>query len=155
MRNPLAKPKGLGPEYAAQFRDQSVAAAYPNRPPYPPEVFDILLGLVRDEPPVVLDLGCGTGDISRGLAPYGMRVDAVDPSSAMLESGQALPGGRHPNIRWITSTAEDFTYPRPYALVVAAESLHWMDWYTVLPRISRSLTPSWTTRDCPRPGLSS
>jgi SAM-dependent methyltransferase len=138
--NNLPKPRGLGPEYGGQFGDQSIADAYPTRPPYPREVFEILLGLIRDESPVALDLGCGTGDISRGLAPHVTRVDAVDPSSAMIARGHALPGGQHPNIRWITSTAEDFAYPASYALVITAESLHWMDWYQVLPRIRQSLT---------------
>lgn len=134
------KPKGLGPEYGAQFQDPSVAAAYPTRPPYPPQLFEILLELIHDRSPIILDLGCGTGDISRHLAPRVSRVDAVDPSSAMIARGQALPGGQHPNIRWISSTAEDFTYSSRYSLVVAAESVHWMDWDIVLPRIRDSLT---------------
>ena len=47
LRLPMrAKPKHLGPEYAAQFADQSVAAAYHNRIPYPPDVFAILAGLL-------------------------------------------------------------------------------------------------------------
>src|SRR5262245_53032854 len=135
----LPKPRGLGPDYGAQFRDQSVADAYPTRPPYPPEVFEILLGLIQDESPVVLDLGCGTGDIGRGLAPHVTRVDAVDPSTAMIARGRALPGGRNPAIHWITSSAEDFAYSARYALIITAESLHWMDWYAVLPRVHRSL----------------
>jgi SAM-dependent methyltransferase len=140
MSSGWAKPKGLGPEYGRQFQDQSVANAYPTRPPYPHQMFDLLLGLVRDKLPWILDLGCGTGDISRSLAPRVKRIDAVDPSAAMIARGLALPGGEHPNLNWIISTAEDFTYPGPYALVITAESLHWMDWYAVLPQIHRSLT---------------
>src|SRR3712207_9196681 len=62
MSSIVPKPKGLGPEYGAQFQDHSVADAYPTRPPYPPEVFQILFGLIEDQAPRVLDLGCGTGD---------------------------------------------------------------------------------------------
>jgi SAM-dependent methyltransferase len=137
----LPKPRGLDPAYGAQFADHSVVDAYPARPPYPPELFTILLGLIRDELPSILDLGCGTGDIARNLAPHVAYVDAVDPSGPMIARGQALPGGRHPNIRWIVSRAEEFAYLSSYALVVTAESLHWMDWYTVLPHIRHSLTP--------------
>lgn len=135
------KPKGLAPEYGAQFRDESVADAYPTRPPYPAEVFDVLAGLARDEPRAVLDLGCGTGDIARPLAPRVDHVDAVDPSPAMLARGRAFPGGDHPHLHWVCATAEEYTYPALYALVVAAESLHWMDWGVVLPRIGRALSP--------------
>jgi SAM-dependent methyltransferase len=137
----LPKLKGLGPAYGAQFGDHSVADAYRTRPPYPPELFTILLGLIRDESPGILDLGCGSGDIARSLAPHVAHVDASDPSGPMIARGQALPGGQHPNIQWIVSTAEDFAYVSTYALVVTAESLHWMDWYTVLPHIRHSLTP--------------
>jgi SAM-dependent methyltransferase len=137
--NMLPKPKGLGPAYGAQFGDRSVADAYPTRPPYPHQLFTILLGLIHDESPMILDLGCGTGDIARHLAPHVAHVDAVDPSRAMIARGQALPGGQHSNIGWIVSTAEDFAYATTYALAVTAESLHWMDWYAVLPRIRRSL----------------
>ena len=140
MKIILPKPKGLGPEYGAQFADVSIARAYPTRPAYPPELFDLLHQLIHDTPSVVLDLGCGTGDISRQLAPFVDRIDAIDTSRAMITLGQALPGGQHPDIHWTVSSAEEFSYSQTYALVIAAESLHWMDWYTVLPRIHESLT---------------
>ena len=140
MKTILPKPKGLAPEYGAQFADASIARAYPTRPAYPPELFDLLRQLIHTTPSVVLDLGCGTGDICRPLAPLVDRIDSVDPSTVMVTLGQALPGGQHPHIHWTVSSAEDFSYPKDYALVVAAESLHWMDWYTVLPRIHQCLT---------------
>jgi ubiquinone/menaquinone biosynthesis C-methylase UbiE len=87
------KPKHLGPQYGARFRDQSVVAAYAHRPPYPAEVFDVLARLVRDVPRTVLDLGCGTGDIACVFAPRVDRLDAVDPSPAMLARGRTLAGG--------------------------------------------------------------
>jgi trans-aconitate methyltransferase len=139
MRAIIPKPKGLSPEYGAQFNDGSVAHAYSTRPPYPPELFELLLGLIHDTPAIALDLGCGTGDISRQLAPFVDRIDAIDRSRTMIALGQALLGGQHPHIRWIVSSAEDFSDSQAYALVIAAESLHWMDWYTVLPRIHQSL----------------
>ena len=47
-----------------------MAAAYRHRPPYDEETFDVLLGLLaQDAAPVVLDAGCGTGDLARPLAP--------------------------------------------------------------------------------------
>ena len=140
MKVILPKPKGLAPEYGAQFGDASIARAYPTRPAYPSELFELLRQLIRDTPTRVLDLGCGTGDISRQLAPLVDYIDAVDSSTAMVTLGQALPGGQHRHIHWTVSSAEDFSYPQAYGLAIAAESLHWMDWYTVLPRIHQSLT---------------
>ena len=89
----IPKPKHLGPEYAAQFSDQSVADAYVNYPPYSEEVFRVLDWLIQDEPRIVLDIGCGTGDVARMLAPLVERIDAVDPSAAMIEVGRACKDG--------------------------------------------------------------
>jgi len=136
----LPKPAHLAPKYGAQFRDKGVVDAYSTRPPYPTEVFDILVGLIPAEPRTVLELGCGTGDIARQLAPRVARLDAVDPSPAMVERGKVLADGQHPHLRWICQSAEDFAYDSHYALVIAAESLHWMDWYTVLPKIGGALS---------------
>jgi hypothetical protein len=42
----LPKPERPGPAYAGQFRDPAFASAYPNRPPYPPETFSVLISLL-------------------------------------------------------------------------------------------------------------
>ena len=134
------KPKHLGPEYADQFKDRSVAGAYVNYPPYSGEVFEVLDGLIRDKPRIVLDIGCGTGDVARPLASLVDRVDAVDQSMSMIEIGRSRVGGGQPNINWVCQSAEDFSYDTRYSLIVAGASLHWMDWYEVLPRMADGLS---------------
>jgi len=134
------KPKHLGPEYAAQFQDQSMADVYQQRPPYPAEVFSILADLISDTPRAVLDIGCGDGVIARKLIDRVERVDAVDFSQAMIAQGQRLPGGDHPKLRWIAGRAEDAPLHPPYALITAGASLHWMDWEVVFPRFRQMLT---------------
>lgn len=136
----IPKPKHLGPAYADQFKDRSVAEAYVNYPPYAPELFQVLAGLIQDEPRIVLDMGCGTGDVARPLADLVERVDAVDPSAAMLEVGRSREGGDQPNIRWVCRSAEDFAYATRYSLIVTGASLHWMDWYTVMPQMAAALS---------------
>ena len=135
------KPTHLGPLYAGQFRDESVAHSYSTRPPYPDEVFKVLEALVSECPPTVLDLGCGTGDIAIRLATNSARVDAVDPSEAMLEVARSRPGAEQDTIRWICSSAEEFDFPGPYSLAVAGESFHWVDWRVVPGRIAAALRP--------------
>lgn len=135
------KPRHLERDYAEQFQDRSVVAAYRRRPPIPAPVFDILLDLIVDEPRVVLDAGCGTGAVARELASHVERVDAVDFSPAMLTAGQRLPGGDQPRLRWIAGAVEDVPLDPPYALIVAAHSLHWLDWPVVLPRFRQLLAP--------------
>ncbi len=135
----IPKPKHLGPQYGDQFKDQSVASAYRHRPPYSPDVFDVLESFVRGKPRIILDLGCGPGSIAIPMARRVDRVDAVDPSEAMLRAAQTQPGWRHENIPWVVASAEEFHYPERYGLIFAAGSLHWMDWYVVFPKIRQSL----------------
>lgn len=77
------RPSCLGPEYGAQFEDESVARAYEFRVLYAPEVFSSLGSLQPEGPGRVLELGCGSGDLTIGLAPHTSSVDAVDPWDAM------------------------------------------------------------------------
>lgn len=132
------KPAHLRPEYGAQFQDAAIVAAYPTRPPYPAEVFTRLRALLVG-PPITLDAGCGTGDVARRLAPLVERLDAVDLSARMIAAGKGLPGGDASNLRWIASGMEDAPLDPPYGLIVAGESLHWMEWSVVLPRLRAAL----------------
>ena len=136
------KPKHLGPEYAAPFKDRSVAKAYQYRAPYPPETFGILSALITDKLKAVLDVGCGTGLIARNLIDLVDRIDAVDFSRYMIEEGKKLPNGNHPRLRWILSPVEKVPLDPPYALITAGLSLHWMEWDVVLPRFREVLTPN-------------
>lgn len=130
------RPEFLTPENAARFADAGVAEAYPHRPPYAPEVYDVLFGLVAGASGAVLDLGAGTGDLARPLAARVDQVDALDPSAPMIAKGRTLPGGDAANLRWVEGRAEDAPLDGPYALITAGESLHWMDWETVLPQLA-------------------
>jgi SAM-dependent methyltransferase len=118
-----------------------VVAAYPHRLPYPPATFAIIAGLLTAGPRTVLDIGCGTGDIARNLAPLVDRVDAVDISAPMIDLGRILPGGDHRGLRWILGRAEEVALDPLYALVTAGESLHWMQWDVLMPRLGEMLCP--------------
>jgi SAM-dependent methyltransferase len=90
---------------------------------------------------VILELGCGTGDVTLGLLGRADRIDAVEPSSAMLSVARGRPGADDAAIRWISSTAETAVFDGPYSLAIAAESLHWMEWGVVLPKVAAALAP--------------
>jgi SAM-dependent methyltransferase len=137
----MARPPQWTPENAGRFKDQTVVDAYHLRLPYPAEVLDELVKLIPNGNLPLLDIGTGTGEIARALAPRVGRVDAVDASAAMLVRGRELPGGDSPGLRWIEARAEDFTSEERYALITAGDSLHWMDWDVVMPHFARLLTP--------------
>jgi SAM-dependent methyltransferase len=136
------KPDHLGQRYGAQFQDESVARAYHARPPYPSALFDILDSL---QSPLqrrrTLELGCGTGDATFGLAARAEWIDAIEPSAAMLSIARCRTDANVAHIRWLRTMAEQAEFEGPYSLAVAAESLHWMEWDIVLPKVAAALAP--------------
>ena len=87
-RGSTSEAEHLAAEYAAQFGDEEVAAAYRYRPPYPAEAFAIVERLLGPRPRVVLELGAGTGDFTVGLAPL------VDSLVAGRRRGRGVPLAR-------------------------------------------------------------
>src|SRR2546425_12793248 len=122
------RPAFLGEEHARAFDDPAVARAYRLRPPYPPRVFDELLKLLGTKPGWILDLGCGTGLLSRPLIRHVGRVDAIDASAALIEEARVQPGGRYRGARSIALRAQRSRLNRPYRASVAGETPHWMTW---------------------------
>lgn len=123
------------------FSDREVARLYRNRAPYPSEVLATLRGLLV-VPRTILDVGTGTGALARPMLDVAERVDAVDPSAAMIQVGRLLPGGADSRLRWIVGRAEDVSLPGPYGLITAGASLHWLDLDVALPRLRDALAPN-------------
>jgi len=61
---------------------------------------DFFLSLARETPGArVVDLGCGTGRLTLGLAEAGFRVTGVDPAPASLDAARAKPGADR--VTWV------------------------------------------------------
>ncbi|TAK71000.1 MAG: class I SAM-dependent methyltransferase [Dehalococcoidia bacterium] len=135
------KPSHLRPENAAAFQLAGVVAGYHLRTPYPAALTDVLQGLMKPRGGRVIELGCGTGELARMIAPGAERVDAVDISGPMLDRARAMPSRTSSVIRWIHSSTEDVDLDGPYALAIAGDALHWMNWEIVLPRLRHALAP--------------
>jgi len=120
------------------FEDAEVARLYLHRPAYDPRVYDKLLD-VTPGTGALLDLGCGTGKIARGLAHAFSRVVGIDASEAMLEVAARLDAPES-NITWRHGLAETADLSGdPFDLVVAAASIHWMDTAVVFPRLAAAV----------------
>lgn len=110
-------------------------------PPYPAEVFDVLESLL-EEPTHVLDVGAGDGALARPLIARGRiaRLDAVESSAELIAAGRELPGGCHPDLRWIVGSADRAPLSGPYSLAVAAGSrLFWLPWKRTMARLAEVL----------------
>lgn len=108
---------------AEAFDDPDVARCYAYRPAYPSALFDHLLSLTSGRRRA-LDLGCGSGKVTRVLAEHFGSVDAVDPSGPMLDVARSE--NPSPRVRWIAAKAEDLELRDEYDLVAAGTSIHWM-----------------------------
>ncbi len=129
------KPRGLERQYAEQFCDESVVAAYGARPPYPDALISLVLDLAGGARSHLLDLGCGTGELARRLAPHVRAITAIDHSARMIKQARALSGGDAANITWVVGRVEDVDVAGPYSCALAAESFHWFDWHELWPRL--------------------
>ncbi|WP_099344067.1 MULTISPECIES: class I SAM-dependent methyltransferase [unclassified Actinoplanes] len=126
----------------------SAAGTYERgRPPYPEPALDYLLPGGRAR---VLDLGAGTGKLTRQILARGLDVVAVDPSEGMLaELRRTVPDvPAHPG------TAERIPLPDASVdVVLVAQAWHWIDPARAVPEIARVLTPGgrlgliWNLRD--------
>jgi SAM-dependent methyltransferase len=125
-----------------------VADAYERgRPTYPQEAVRWLVG---EEARDVVDLGAGTGKLTRVLVSLGHRVTAIEPLPEMLELLPATAPGAFAML----GNAEVIPLPDDYAdVVTCAQSFHWFDHAVALPEITRVLRPGgrlglvWNSRD--------
>ena len=125
-----------------------VSGAYERgRPGYPEDAVRWLAG---DGAADVVDLGAGTGKLTRALVALGHRVTAVEPLDEMrAELEQALP-----EVGALTGTAEAIPVPdASFDVVTCAQAFHWFDHASALPEIARVLRPggrlalAWNSRD--------
>lgn len=114
----------------------SAAAAYERaRPTYPREaVHDVL----PDGPRHVLDLGAGTGKLTRVLVAEGHDVVCVDPDAVMLSVlAEAVPG-----VECQVGRAEAIPLSKDSVdAVFAGQAFHWFDPPVAGPELLRVLRP--------------
>ncbi len=105
---------------------------------------DFYLGLAAElEAHRILDLGCGTGLLTRELAIPGRQVTGVDPAPAMLAFARRQPGAER--VQWVEGDASAVGTPEADLLVmtgnVAQVFLDDRDWLTTLAAIHAALRP--------------
>jgi SAM-dependent methyltransferase len=136
-------------QHTAQARSFGAAAGQYDRgrPTYPEDAVNWLLpGGARK----VLDLGAGTGQLTRRLIARGLDVVAVEPSEGMREQfTQALP-----NVSALAGSAERIPLTdNAVDAVLVAQAWHWVDVERAVPEVARVLSQGgrlgliWNIRD--------
>jgi len=123
-------------EYYAKFRRG-----------YPPEMLDALQeAFALDAEDLVLDLGCGTGQLGVPIADRVRAVVGMDPEPDMLLLARRTAAERGvPNTQWMIGSDTDVPAlgallgPASLAMTVIGNALHWMD-HDELFRVLRPLS---------------
>lgn len=102
------------------------------RPMYPDALVDRaceVAGLGSGDP--VLEIGCGSGQLTRSLVARGLRVTAVEPGGNLIRlAGQNLAGtgSGTGSVELVNARFEDAALPSGYfRAVFSASALHWVD----------------------------
>jgi SAM-dependent methyltransferase len=75
----------------------------------------------------VLEIGCGTGQLTRSLLERGLRVTAVEPGERLIAQARAQLDGTG-NVRFVNARLEDASLPDAHYLAVfSASAIHWID----------------------------
>jgi trans-aconitate 2-methyltransferase len=104
---------------------------------------DLLARIDADHPHSVVDLGCGTGNVTRILAErwHDATVSGVDSSPEMLSAAAAQPS----RIRWVQSDIGHWRPERPADVLFSNAALQWLDsHHTLLPYLLAQLAPRGT-----------
>lgn len=115
----------------------AAAAAYERfRLGYPGELVDAVLAYAGRPVRTALEIGAGTGKVTRLLAARGLTVTATDPDGAMLaELRRHVPA----SVSTVQASLEDLSPSATHDLVLAAASLHWTEPAGRWPRVAALL----------------
>ncbi len=115
----------------------AIAEAYDrHRPGYPDSLVDRACEVAGLEPGAsVLEIGCGTGQLTRSLLARGLRVTAIEPGERLIARARAELRGAG-EVRFVNARLEEAPLPRArYRCVFSASAVHWVDpdvsWRTV------------------------
>jgi SAM-dependent methyltransferase len=117
------------------------AAYAAGRPEYPPRVYELLVERCELRAGVrVVEIGPGTGLVTRHLLDAGAHVTAVEPNAAMARFLEEEFS--HQELEVIVAPFEHATLPaREFDLAVAATSFHWVEREQGLCRLQRIIRP--------------
>jgi len=123
-----------------------IAAEYDRyRPAYPDQLIDqaCRVAAIGNGDPV-LEIGCGSGQLTRSLAGRGLRVTALEPGTNLISLARHNLAG-YAEVEFVTAQFEDAPLPRErFRAVFAASAFHWVDPEASWQRAADVLVPGGT-----------
>jgi SAM-dependent methyltransferase len=90
----------------------------------------------------VLEVGCGTGQLTRQLVPLGVALTAIDLGPTMVATARRALGGAAAGVDWRVTAFEDLAAPDgSFCLIVSATAFHWIDPDVGWAKAARLLRP--------------
>lgn len=112
-----------------------------SRPGYPNRIVEFVVataGLGAGSP--VLEVGCGTGQLTESLAGLGFDLTAIDIGPSMINGARQRLGGSA--VSFQVSSFEEFTAdPNSFDLIISATAFHWVDPEIKYRKSARLLRP--------------
>ncbi len=125
----------IAARYGAVF--DTVAVEYDrHRPTYPDELIDLACqaaSLAAGDR--VLEIGCGTGQLTRSLVDRGLEVTAVEPGQNLISLAGRNAGG----VEFVNRRLEDAELPETFSAAFSASAFHWIDPDVSWRKVARSL----------------
>jgi ubiquinone/menaquinone biosynthesis C-methylase UbiE len=88
----------------------------------------------------VLEVGCGTGQLTESLARYGFRLTAIDIGPSMINAARRRLDD--PAVSFQVSSFEDFAAAdASFALIISGTAFHWVDPEVMFRKPARLLRP--------------
>ncbi|XP_033102423.1 putative methyltransferase DDB_G0268948 isoform X2 [Anneissia japonica] len=117
------------------------------RPNYPQQVIDRILTFMKvkakrsDDYVKAVDVGCGSGQLTRDLAPYFQQTVGVDVSEAQIKFARNLK--TNANVEYRVGSGESIPVESSSVdLVTCAQSVHWFNFNKFCGEVDRILKPS-------------
>ncbi len=116
-----------------------------NRPTYPDALVDRaceVAGIADGDR--VLEVGCGTGQLTQSLLARGLRVTALEPGDQLIRIAEEnlTDAG---DVEFVRARLEEIHLPREsYRAAFSASAIHWVDPDTGWRRIADTLVPNGT-----------
>jgi ubiquinone/menaquinone biosynthesis C-methylase UbiE len=120
-------PESTARRYGKVFDE--IAAEYDRRrPAYPDELIDQacqVAGIGSGDH--VLEVGCGSGQLTRGLAARGLHVTALEPGKSLIALARKNLEGAG-EVEFVNAQFEDAVLPpKHFQAVFSASAFHWID----------------------------